>query len=153
GWALWDLEGECSLPLPDRGGREEAPPTAAAWSPDGRWVVVGGADGRCEVLAFPGLRRLHRPEGPAAADNVAVSPDGPFLALARWGARLGAAGEAGFHTALTAPAGRVTGRAFTRKADRLATACADDRARAFLLPEVPGPAARLFEPVGHLPIG
>ncbi|MBI4605001.1 MAG: protein kinase, partial [Planctomycetes bacterium] len=75
---IWDLEKEKPLPLP---GADRAV-SQAAFTPDGKRLVLLNPEGSVEVLSFPGGERLYTIESPAPVRAMALSPDGGFLALA-----------------------------------------------------------------------
>ena len=70
---------------------------SVAFSPDDKWVVIAGADGRAKVWSFPGEGGSSLTATSGEITDAAFSPDGneiattgPNSALAIWGARSGA---------------------------------------------------------------
>jgi WD40 repeat protein len=54
----------------------------AEWSPDGRWLAIGGSDRRTTVIDGQGSERWHRIENTKAIYRVAWAPDGQRFATA-----------------------------------------------------------------------
>jgi WD40 repeat protein len=142
---LWDLDAERALPFP--GGLKAVP--AAAWSPDGRALAVGRADGDVIVAGFPGGKERGRIRFPGRIRLLSYSADGRYLAIAGgnsarvWDVRAGA-----FATPELVHPAAVTTLAFHPEGSYLATGCRDNLARLFA---VPGAAGKpLWPPVPHV---
>jgi len=76
---VWDLVAEWSFPFP--GGVTAVP--AAAWSPDGRDLAVGGSEGDVVVARFPGGEAATRIRFPGLPRSTSATTGGisPFPAL------------------------------------------------------------------------
>jgi hypothetical protein len=143
---LWDLVTEQAHALSER----LASAGAAAWSPDGRWLAVGGSGDGVTVLDFPGGSTAFRLEHSGPVRRLAFSADGHYLALADAGsARVWDCRTRTFATPVLAHPGPVDVLAFNARGDRLATACRDGFARVYdLEPTAAGPR---FGPRPHAP--
>src|SRR5262249_56683752 len=122
-------------------------PRGVGWSPDGAWVVPGTRTGGGGVSRFPSGERLHRLEHPGPITCLAFHPGGHLLALASDRVRVWDCYMAAFATPELPHPGVVVQLTFDRVGTRLATACADQKARVFHVAgsaEEPGP---LFDPV------
>jgi serine/threonine protein kinase/WD40 repeat protein len=136
-YTVWDLERQ--RPLPWAQGNRKA--RGAAWTPDGRTVVVA-AGRRVELREFPAgtVRRRLYCRGEVRA--LAVSPDGCYLALGGAGVRVWDFRKADYATAELSHPGAVVAVRFNPQGDLLATACTDHKARVFAVsPAGPGRAA------------
>jgi WD40 repeat protein/tRNA A-37 threonylcarbamoyl transferase component Bud32 len=141
---LWDLEAERALPFP--GGVTGL--SAAAWSPDGRILAVGGSDGDVVVARFPGGEEATRIRFPGRIRLLNFSVDGRYLAIAGGpSARVWNVRSRTFATSELLHPAEVTTLAFHPEGRFLATGCSDSRARLF---DVPGEAGSpLWPPVPH----
>jgi WD40 repeat protein len=141
---LWDVDAEQSLPFP--GGLKSVP--AAAWSPNGRALAVGGSNGDVIVAAFPSGEETVRIRFPRRIRLLTYSADGHYLAIAGgsstrvWDCRTGA-----FATPELVHPAEVTTLAFHSKSRYLATGCCDNLARLFTVPSDAG--TPLWPPVPH----
>ncbi len=145
---LWDLEVERAIPFP--GGLTTVP--AAAWSPDGGTLAVGGLGGDVAVAQFPAGDEVTRIRFPGRIRLLTYSADGRYLAIgggtsARvWDVRANA-----FATHELVHPRPVTALVFHPEGRYLATGCRDDLARVFA---VPGDAdSPLWPPVPHVQQG
>lgn len=118
------------------------PLAAAAWSPDGRQLVVGGWDHRSRAWDGATLAGSHEfttePNSAyRAVDAVAVSPDGSLLATACRDrkARLHRTKDGALAAILDGHLDAVTAVAFDSTGQRLATASRDGALRIFTGPE------------------
>jgi len=141
---LWDLESERSLPFP--GGLTAVP--AAAWSPDGRNLTVGGSEGDVVVAYFPGGGERTRIRFPGRIRLLIYSADGRYLAIAGGNsARVWDVWSRTFATRELVHPAAVTTAAFHPEGRFLATGCRDERARLFAVPGDSG--ITLWPPVPH----
>jgi serine/threonine protein kinase/WD40 repeat protein/regulator of sirC expression with transglutaminase-like and TPR domain len=144
-YLVWDLNRE--KPLPWAKGTGEA--VGAAWTPDGRSLVLATAAGNVEIRAFPSgeVREHWSHQGPLVA--VTLSADGRFLALAGSQVRVRDLLKGGFATPGLPHPRAVVALTFNARGDRLATACADGTARVFAVGGKAPRAQPLFPPVPH----
>ena len=141
---LWDLEAERSLPFP--GGLTTVP--AAAWSPDGSALAVGGPEGDVVVSQFPGVEGANRIRFPGRIRLLTYSADGRFLAIAGGkSARVWDVRSRTFATPELVHPAAVTTLAFHPEGRFLATGCRDNQARLFAVPG--GAGSPLWPPVLH----
>jgi len=142
---LWDLEAERSTPFP--GGLAAVP--AAAWSPDGSALAVGGSEGDVVVSQFPGGEEATRIRFPGRIRLLTYSADGRFLAIAGGNsARVWEVRSGTFATPELVHPEAVTTIAFHPEGRYLATGCKDNQARLFAVPGNIG--SPLWPPVPHL---
>jgi WD40 repeat protein/Flp pilus assembly protein TadD len=142
---IWDLARE--QPLPWAIGDGEA--AFAAWTPDGRSVVLASARGDVVIRRFPDGEIRQRMSHGSRVRAMALSPRGRFLALGGRGARVWDMSKRAFVSSLLAPEEQVVAMTFNPKEDRLAIASADLMARVFAVPGSPAGAHPLFPPVPH----
>jgi eukaryotic-like serine/threonine-protein kinase len=141
---LWDLESEQSLRFP--GGLAAVP--AAAWSPDGRYLAVGGTEGDVVVAPFPGGEEATRIRFPGRIRLLTFSADGRYLAIAGGNsARVWDGRSRTFATPELLHPAAVTTMAFHPEGRSLATGCCDSQARLFAVPGDAG--SPLWPPVPH----
>jgi hypothetical protein len=141
---LWDLEAERSLPFP--GGLAAVP--AAAWSPDGRSLAVGGSEGDVVVARFPGNEEATRIRFSGRIRLLTFSADGRYLAIAGGNsARVWDVRSRTFATPKLLHPAEVTTMAFHPEGRSLATGCSDSQARLFAVPGDAG--SPLWPPVPH----
>jgi eukaryotic-like serine/threonine-protein kinase len=137
---LWDLESEQSLPFP--GGAKAAP--AAAWSPDGSTIAVGGSEGDVIVARFPNGEETTRIRFPGRIRELSYSADGRLLAIAGSNAaRVWEIRAQAFATPELVHPAAVTALAIHPEGRYLATGCVDQQARVFA---VPGDTGKLLWP-------
>ncbi|MFI5457877.1 MAG: protein kinase [Isosphaerales bacterium] len=124
---------------------------AACFSPDGASLALGFRSGEVQIRSVPDGKVVTtlRHEGMIGA--LAFSPDGRFLAIGSNSARVWDVGRQAFLDPIWKHPRPVNALAFNRKADRLITACADQRARVFAVAGHPGRAEPLFPPLPHAP--
>jgi WD40 repeat protein len=143
-YALWDLELEQSLSFP--GGLKAVP--AAAWSPDGRTIAVGGRESDVTVVGFPVGDAQARIPFPGRIRLLLYSTDGHYLAIAGGNsARVWDAQAQAFATPKLAHPAAVTTLAFQPAGRYLATGCQDQQARLFAVPGDSAPPP--WPPVPH----
>ena len=153
--AICGFEPEQSIPLP--GG--ERPVSCAAWSPNGKWLVVassngassngasstsgnstgagstgGTSKGGLEIYSFPEVLLVHRLEHPEIVSAIAFSPDASYLAIAGQKARVWDCRSHQFVTPELPHPKPVTRLTFNTRGDRLATGCTDGFVRLFTVP-------------------
>jgi serine/threonine protein kinase/WD40 repeat protein/Flp pilus assembly protein TadD len=146
-YTIWDLARE--RPLPWAAGVGTA--RCAAWTPDGRAVVLAAPE-QVEIRQLPGGKVCQRLTRPKEVRALAVSPDGRYLAVAGAGVRVWDFARRAFATPeLVHPDRPVVALRFSPAGDRLATACTDNQARVFAVPGRPG-AGPLFPPLPHWPM-
>ena len=142
---LWDLEAERSLSFP--GGSKSA--TAAAWSPDGRALAAGFAEGGVIVAPFPEGKAVDRIEFPGRIHLLIYSADGRYLAIAGGNvARVWDVQARAFATPELVHDEAVTSLAFHPEGRSLATGSRDGLARLFAISEDED-ARPLWPPVPH----
>jgi len=141
---LWDLDAEHSFPFP--GGLTTVP--AAAWSPDGSALAVGGSEGDVMVAHFPGGEDATRIRFPGRIRLLTYSADGRYLAIAGGSsARVWDVSSRMFVTLELAHPAAVTTMAFHPEGRYVATGCQDHQAR---LLAVPGDSGKpLWPPLPH----
>jgi WD40 repeat protein len=141
---LWDLDAERSLPFP--GGLPGVP--AAAWSPDGNVLAVGGAEGDVVVARFPDGDGGTRIKFPERIRLLTYSDDGRYLAIAGGNsARVWDVRSRTFATPEVVHPAAVMTLAFHPEGRFLATGCKDNQARLFAVPDDAG--SPLWPPVPH----
>ena len=136
--------------IPFPGGLTTVP--AAAWSPDGGTLAVGGLEGDVAVAHFPAGDEVTRIRFPGRIRLLTFSADGRYLAIgggtsARvWDVRANA-----FATHEFVHPKPVTALVFHPEGRYLATGCRDDLARVFAVPADADTA--LWPPVPHVQQG
>jgi WD40 repeat protein/serine/threonine protein kinase len=144
---LWDLDAEQSLPFPD--DLKTVP--AAAWSPGGRTLAVGRADGDVILSSFPIGGEVIRIRFPARIRLLSYSADGRYLAIAGGNStRVWDRGKRAFATPELVHPAEVTTLAFHPEGRYLATGCRDNLARVFGVPNDAGKP--LWPPVPHVQV-
>jgi WD40 repeat protein len=143
-YTLWDLELEQSLSFPGR--LKDVP--AAAWSPDGRTLAVGGTEGDVIVARFPDGEEETRIPFPGRIRLLVYSTDGRRLAIAGGNsARVWDVPTRAFATPDLVHPEAVTTLAFHPDGRSLATGCKDNQARLFAVPGNAG--SPMWPPVPH----
>src|SRR5262249_8642210 len=143
--SVWDLQAEKPLP----GTFAQLSARCAAWSPDGRFLAAATGDS-VEVRRFPGGEVQARLKHPDKILALAYSRDGRFLAAAGLQVLVwDAANNRRPATAELTHSQAVLALSFNESGDRLATACADGRARIFAVPGSTEKPEPLFPPVPH----
>jgi WD40 repeat protein len=122
--------------------------TAAAFSPDSRWVVTSATDGTARVWEVAGGRQRHVLDGGRAVvvHAAAFSPDGRWLVTAAddWTARVWDAATGTEWLTLAGHQGPVFAAAFSPDGRRVYTASADGTVRAWPVDPLPVARARQF---------
>jgi len=144
-WTLWDLEQEKRIAWPG----EARTVTAAAWSPDGRFLATGSRQGEVHLFRFPEGELAGRSQAKGPIENLTFDPAGKRLVSVDGSHRLQlrALGESLPVLLEQEHPERIFAIAFSPSGTRLSTLC--DSARAFVI-DVEGNRPRLLlGPVRH----
>ena len=143
---VWDVPGQKRRVLSS--GLSGA--SVLAWSPAGTRLAVGTEKGTVEWFALPEGVRIGRVLHRGKIASLAFSPDGRYLAVAGDAARVWESETQKPVTGDLVHPQPVVAMVFNSRGDRLATACADGKARVFAVPDG-GAGSPLFAPVAHVP--
>jgi WD40 repeat protein len=142
-FTLWDVEREAQadFPVPALDVR------SAAWSPDGKMLALGLAQGEVGLWRWPLAQKLHTLEHPGAVVALRFSDDGRYLALGSFQVRVWDLRAKRFVTPLLSHPAPVASLVFNGRATTLVSAGTENRAQVFTVPSET--ALPLFKPSLH----
>ncbi len=145
GYALYDIRtgrlAELSIASKAQG--------CAEWSPDGKLLALGDAQGRVGIYGFPECRLLHALKHPGAIRTLRFSDDGRYLAIGSNVVRLWSTAKKDFLAGELPHPQAVVGIDFNPAGQRLVTSCLDTMARVFSIDGERIKARPLYPPMQH----
>jgi len=121
----------------------------AEWSPDGKLLALGDAQGRVDIFGFPECRLLHALKHPGAIRTLRFSDDVAYLAIGSKVVRVWSTANKDFLAGELRHPQAVVGIDFDPENRRLVTSCADGLARVFAIDGKQLAAHTLFPSTPH----
>ena len=140
---IWDIDGECQFEFAGIGPEW----TAGSWNPAGDLLALADSPTSINIYSFPGGMKLRSIPWQDPAYVLAFCPNGRYLAIGGTSVRVWDCHDEQFATATFPHPDRVVKIGFNSRGDRCATACVDQYARVFAIPDRQMKKGPLFPPI------